>query len=264
MDIQLLRGRDFTEDDDQKRQLAVIINETAARKYFPGEDPLDKNVRFGRGKRIWRIVGVAADVKQFAGINAEVEPAVYLPHRQSSGNAMFLALRTSVDPLDLAAAVRQEVWAISHDLAISEIQTMEQIVSRSYQQPRFLFWLVGIFAVLALGLALVGIYSVMNYAVTERTREIGIRMTLGAQRSDVLRLIISQGLIMTLIGVGLGLLGASFLTSVMSGLLFGVSVTDPLTFGVVPLILTAIALLACYIPAQRAMKVDPIMALRYE
>ena len=264
MGIRLLKGRAFTRDDDRDRPLAVIINEAMARSYFPGEDPLGRHLGFGKSKtQPWQIVGVVADVKQ-TGVGAEVRPAVYLPHSQSSRGAMKIVARTIANPLDLVAAARNEVWAIDRNVAISEVKTMENVLSKSLAQPRFLLLLIGFFAAVALTLAVVGIYSVMNYAVTERTREIGIRLALGAQRSDVLGLIVRQGLALTLIGVFLGLLGAFALTRVMSSLLFKVSVTDPITYAIITLLLVIVAMLACYLPARRAMKVDPIIALRHE
>jgi putative ABC transport system permease protein len=177
---------------------------------------------------------------------------------------MFLAVRTTVEPLGLAAAVRNEVTALDKDQPVADIQTMEQRLAASLAEPRFNMLLLGIFAAVALALAAVGLYGVMAYGVTQRTHEIGIRMALGAQRSNVLKLVVRQGMVMALIGVVLGLAASFALTRVMTSLLFGVSATDPLVFTVIALLLAAVAFIASYIPARRAIKVDPMIALRYE
>jgi putative ABC transport system permease protein len=177
---------------------------------------------------------------------------------------MAFVVRTKTDPLSVSSAVRQAIWSIDKDLPFTEVQTMEQRLSQSFAGRRFHMILLGVFAGLALVLSLVGIYGVMSYAVAQRTREIGVRMALGAERLHVLRLVLGHGLVLTLIGVGLGLAGAFALTRFLASLLYGVGATDPVTFAIVPLLLIVVAILACYLPAQRATKVDPLVALRYE
>jgi putative ABC transport system permease protein len=179
-------------------------------------------------------------------------------------NRMTLAVRSSVEPMNLANAVRQEVWAIDSNIPITDVRTMENILANVTSQPRFNTILLGIFAAVALALAGVGIYGVLSYSVTQRTREIGVRIALGAQQGDVLKMIVRQGMFLTLLGVGLGLMASFVMTRLMAGLLYGVSATDPAIFMIITLLLIAVALLACWIPARRAAKVDPIIALRYE
>ncbi|HKG21754.1 MAG TPA: FtsX-like permease family protein, partial [Blastocatellia bacterium] len=204
------------------------------------------------------------DVRQFE-LNADpklqmyycyVQPAFFVPS--------YLVVRTDVEPLSLAAAVREAVWGIDKDQPVSNVRTMKEVLSESIARQRFSMLLLGIFALLALVLAAVGIYGVMSYSAAQRTREIGIRMALGAQSRDVLRLAIGQGMRLALVGVAVGLIGALALTRLIESLLFGVSTTDPATFAVITILLVAVALLACYIPARRATRVDPLVALRYE
>ncbi len=260
--MRLVRGRVFTERDDEKASRVVIISEAMARRYFPAEDALGK--RLGTGPNAWReIVGVMADVKQF-GLEIDARPTMYLPDRQSPARAMTVVVRTTAEPLQLAAAVRAAVWEGDKNLAMAKVMPMAQLVSTSIAQPRFILLLLGIFAGVALALAAVGIYGVMSYTVTQRTREIGVRMALGARPRDVLRLVVGQGLLLTALGVGIGLAGAVGLTRLMRTLLFGVQPTDPATFALIALLLAGVALLACYLPARRAAKVDPMVALRYE
>jgi putative ABC transport system permease protein len=207
---------------------------------------------------------VAKDVRQFE-LAAEPKPQMYLTYAQAGFFApRHLVVKTNVDPLSLAPTVRQTVWQIDRDQPVSNIRTMENVVSESVARQRFSMLLLGIFAAIALILAAVGIYGVMSYSITQRTREIGIRMALGAQRRDVLKLAVGQGLPLILIGVLIGLAVSFLLTRVMASLLFGVSATDPITFIAISLILIGVALLASYIPAVRATRVDPLVALRYE
>ncbi|HMH45499.1 MAG TPA: ADOP family duplicated permease, partial [Pyrinomonadaceae bacterium] len=262
MELRVIKGRAFTTLDNEKSPLVAIISETMARRYFPNEEPLGK--RIGRGPDRWReIVGVARDVKHF-GLDADTPPTMYFPMRQSPARAMNLIARTAGDPLSLAPSLRAQVWAGDHNLAIANLGTMKDLVSASIVQQRFILLLLGCFAALALLLAAVGIYGVMSYAVTQRTHEIGIRMALGARMADVLKLIVRNGITLTLIGVAIGLTLALALTRLMTSLLFGVTPTDAMTFAMVSAGLVLVALVACYIPARRATKVDPLIALRYE
>ncbi len=275
MGISLDRGRDFTDRDTKDAPGVIIINETLARRYWPNEDPIGKRIKMGSAESDaeWlSIAGVVKDVKQEEWTE-EPGNEVYLPFLQEEDYLtnpkphyayLTLVARTSSDPAALAAQVRNEVWAIDKNLPVSRVATMEQVIAEQLWRPRFLMLLLGSFASVALLLAAVGIYGVMSYAVARRTHEIGIRMALGAQAGDVLRLVVGQALALALTGVAAGLAAAFALTRVVSGLLFGVSATDPLIFIAIPLILTGVALAACFIPARRAARVDPMVALRCE
>ncbi len=262
MGMRLVRGREFSERDGEAAPKVVVISETFARRYFPEEDPLGKRLQLGE-KDFREIVGIMADVKQF-GLEADARPSMWFSANQDPSRAMYVVMRTSGDPLSLASAVRNEVWALDKNLAIASISPMARIVSESIALPRFILMLVGFFAVVALVLAAVGIYGVMSYSVTQRRQEIGIRMALGAKSSDVLKMVVGQGIMLTTIGVAIGLAGAFGVTWVMKSLLYGVSATDPMTFGLIALVLAGVALGACAVPARRATKVDPMIALRYE
>ncbi|MGE0128236.1 MAG: ABC transporter permease [Blastocatellales bacterium] len=266
MSIQLLSGRTFSEQDASDKPRVAIVNETFVKRYFPNEDAVGKRFTFGDGNNNpqWiTIVGVVRDTKR-QGLDQPIRIESWFPHAQAPSRSMQVVLRTTGDPLALAGAVRDAVWSLDRDLPIPKMETMEQILSESVAQRRLNMLLLAIFAAVALILAAVGIYGVMSYAVTQRTNEIGIRMALGAQMGDVLKLILAQGMKLALIGVGIGLIATIALTRLMSSLLFGVSATDPLTFAAIALLLTVVALLACYLPARRATKVDPMIALRYE
>ena len=267
MKIPLVRGRYFTEQDTADAQGVIIIDETLARRYFPGEDPLGKRINESGSpnpRGYLTIVGIVGGIKH-TSLDAEPKPAMYVSYLQSPWLDMTLTVRAnSAGAENLAAAVRREVWALDKDQPVASVQTMQSLFAKAVAPQRFQMLLVGLFAAVALLLSVVGIYGVMAYSVTQRTHEIGIRMALGAQRSDVFKLLMGQGMAQALIGIIIGLAGAFALTRLMSSLLFGVSATDPLTFAGVALLLSAVALLACYIPARRAMKVDPMVALRYE
>jgi putative ABC transport system permease protein len=267
MGIPVLKGRPFGPEETPKLPGAVVISETMASRYWPGEDPLGKRLCPGKPEspEDWfQIIGVVKDVRQFE-LNADPKPQMYLSYEQVGFfEPRDLVVSTNVDPLSLAATVRKTVWDIDKDQPVSNIRTMNDIASESVARQRFSMLLLGIFAGVALLLAAVGIYGVMSYSVTQRRNEIGIRMALGAQKSDVLKLTVGQGLKLVVIGVGCGLVGAFILTRLMSSLLFGVKATDPGTFIAISVILVSVALLASYIPARRATKVDPLTALRYE
>jgi putative ABC transport system permease protein len=271
MGVPLRFGR-LIDDRDRENALRVaVVNETFASVFLANEYPLGKRIRLGsaQGPFPWlTITGVVGDVKH-GGLERETRPEMYVPYLQPllpdwGMPPMFLVVRSESEPRSLTAAVRGVVKELDRDLPVYSIATMEQLLSRSTLQRRFNMTLLAVFAAMALILAGVGIYGVMAYAVTERTREIGIRMALGAQTSDALRLVIKQGMRLTLVGVTLGLMGAFALTRLMENLLFNVKATDPLTFIVIALLLTVVALLACWIPARRATKADPMLALKAE
>jgi predicted permease len=265
MGAALLKGRDFTERDGATSPGVVIVNEALARRHWPGEEPLGKWITVGGGGLNPReVVGVVGDVKQ-GEWSAEPRPEMYLPHTQAaSPRSMTLVIRASSALPELEPAVRREVWAIDKDLPVSQAASMDDVVSSSVGQQRFNTLLIGVFAATALILAAAGVYGVMSYAVAERTHEFGVRMALGARGRDVLGMVIRQGLVLMLFGLALGLAGALALARVLTGILYEVSPTDPLVFGGVALTLALSALLACYVPARRATKVDPMLALRHE
>jgi putative ABC transport system permease protein len=266
MGMQLRKGRSFTELDNENSPPVVVINEAVARSSYPGEDPIGKLVDYQLPGRVVKgtIVGVVADVKGY-GLEAKADLVEYrslLQNANTSGGT--LVVRTAGDPLGLAPAVREQVRAINPNIPVLDVMSMEQRLAKSLAPRRFQMLLFGLFAAVALFIAMVGIYGVISYGVSQRTHEIGIRMALGAQASDVLRMVIWRGMLLTLIGVALGLAAALALTRVMRNLLFNVSATDPATFTLIALLLIAVALIASYIPARRATKVDPLQALRHE
>jgi len=264
--IPVRAGRSFTSSDAKDSARVVLINETLRRRFFPGEDPVGKRINLStHGDPDWtQIVGVVGDVK-YNGMADDVQPAIYQPIEQAPIWGFALILKTDLaDPLSLTSAVRNEVSKLDPSLPVTKVSTMEQRVAIAMAPPRFRTSLIALFAAVALILACVGIYGVISYSVTQRTHEIGIRIALGAQRRNVLRLILGQGAVLAVIGVMLGLGGAFALTRLMASLLFGVTPTDAAIFTSVPLGLTVIALLASYLPARRATKVDPLVALRYE
>jgi putative ABC transport system permease protein len=266
MKIPVLRGRYFDARDTMESQPVAIIDEAMQRKYWPNEDPVGKRITYqgGRQNPIWReIVGVVGHVKH-VGLEGESRVQYYIPHPQTQNPFMNLAIRTDVDPTLLTGAVRGAISGIDKDLPVFRVKTMEQYVIDSMAQRRFSMTLLGVFASVALALAAVGLYGVLSYTITQRSREIGIRMALGAGIGDVLRLVIGQGMLLALVGVALGSAAAFLMTRLMANLLFGVKASDPLTFITIALMLTLVALVACLVPARRATKVDPIEALRYE
>ncbi len=266
MKIPLIRGRFFTEQDVKESMQAVIIDENMARAYWPGAAPLGRRLKMGgvNSKAPWlTVIGIVGNVKHYA-LDADSRVALYLPHLQFPAGSLSVAVRTTTDPLSLAAAVTREARAIDPNVPIYNVKSMEQWLAASLARRRFAMLALGLFAVVAMLLASVGIYGVMSYTVAERTREIGIRMAMGAQTRNVIKLVIGQGMMLAGVGVGIGLAGAVGLTRVMKNLLFDVSASDPLTYFVIALLLAGVALLACYLPARRAAGVDPLVALRHE
>jgi predicted permease len=270
MRVPLLQGRDFLWSDSPQNQPVVTINQAMATAYWPNEDPIGKRIRQGGpddAEFPWlTITGVVADVREFDPMT-EPEPTIYFPIAQFADARGILrdwVVRTDNDPKAIAANARAAVWDVDKDLPVTRIRTMEEVRSAAVVSPRSNLLLFGFFAALALILASVGIYGVTAYSVVQRTREIGIRMALGASRGDVVRIVVSQGVRLATIGVLLGLIGAFALTRLMTSMIYGVSSSDPATFFVVAFLLMSVALAACYIPARRAMRVDPIVALRYE
>jgi putative ABC transport system permease protein len=263
MGVPLSKGRDFTEHDNGNTAQVAIINETMARRYWASEDPVGKRLRVEEGDPWMEIVGIVADVKHI-GLDSQSRAELYVPYFKDAWPFMTIVVRSGSASAAVAGAMRSAVWAVDKDLPVPDIRTMEEQVSNSMARRRFNMVLLGIFGGVALVLAAVGIYGVMSYSVTQRTHEIGIRMALGAKHSDVLRLVVGQGMRLALIGVGIGLAAAFALTRVLASLLFAVGATDPATFVILSVLLTGVALGACLVPARRAMKVDPMVALRYE
>ncbi|EPX57128.1 hypothetical protein D187_006882 [Cystobacter fuscus DSM 2262] len=264
--IPLLAGRDFAEEDGQRREQVIIINQTLARRHFAGRDAVGRRLMLGGDSA--EIIGVVGDVRQ-AGLDQKPLPEVHLPYNHPlSQRWLFqeatLVLKTSVEPLGLTSALRDAVRGVDSDQPISEVATMEQIISRSVAGRRLNLALLGTFALIALVLATAGLYGVISYVVAQRTREIGIRMALGAQPGDVVRLVMRQGVVLASLGVGIGVLVALSLSRFVESLLYGVSARDPLTFGVLSVLLGGVALLATWLPARRASRVDPIIAMRGE
>jgi putative ABC transport system permease protein len=264
MRIPLRAGREFTEQDGPTAPPVVLISESTAHSIWPDENPIGKRVRMGGPDGPLRtIVGITGNVSHY-GLDTPPDLQSYVPEAQWTSSDMQLIVRTAADPKWLIRAVRDEIRAVDKDLPVYRVATMEQLVSGSVAQRRFTLILLSLMAGLAATLAALGIFSVMSYSVTQRTQEIGIRMALGARSTDVLKLVVGQGLLLALIGVGAGLAAAACLTQVMSSLLYGVGAHDPLTFSAIAVLLLGIAAAACYIPALRATKVDPMVALRYE
>jgi predicted permease len=265
MRIPVKAGRSFTDRDTAETPPVVVVNESIARRVFAGEDPIGKRITAWPDEKVMReIIGVVGDVKS-KKLEAETGYQFYVPYAQDAGwGALSLAVRTKGEPEALTSSVRGAILSIDKNQPVYDIKTMDDVFSASVANTRLVVLLFGAFSMFALLLASIGIYGVIAYSVAQRTHEIGIRLALGAQTREVRRMIITQGMTLTLIGAGLGLAGAFATTRLMRSLLYGVSATDPLIFIGVSLLLAVVALLACYIPARRATKVDPMIALRYE
>jgi putative ABC transport system permease protein len=265
MGIPLLAGREFTEADNSIARSVMVINETMARQYWPSDSPIGQRVTM----KDWgppltgEIVGVVSDVKT-NGLDEAVGPMIYWPHFQFPELFNTIVVRSDGEPSRLLPAVKAAIWAVNKNQAISKIETMEQVLSESLARRRLYMVLLGVFAGAALLLAGVGIYGMVSYSVSQRIREMGIRIAIGAERGDVLRLVLGQGAKVAVLGIVIGIAAALGLTRLMTSLLFGVSATDPLTFAGVASLLTLVALGASFLPARRAMRVDPMVALRHE
>jgi putative ABC transport system permease protein len=268
MGIPVLQGRAYTERDNENSPRVIIVNQQIARQIFPDEDPIGKRITFGNtdadGQPRWfEIVGVVANVRSLE-LREEPTAELYFSFLQDFWPTMSLVVRSSVEPASLSGSVRQVVNEVDKSVPVSQVRTMDHIVSESITQPRFNLFLLGLFSAVAMVLSAAGIYGVTAYAVTQRTHELGIRIALGAQVSDVLKMILGQGMAVIAIGLALGLVAALVLMRLLRSLLFGVGENDPLTFVAITVVLLFVALIACYIPARRATKVDPLEALRYE
>jgi putative ABC transport system permease protein len=271
--VPLLKGRLFNDSDRVEKQgdpMLLVINETLAKKYFPNQDPIGKRIQTGDPdpRSPWEaIIGVVGDVK-YSGLDAEPSPTLYVPYNEQGwvmwSSEMYLVVRTPLDSAAIVPAIRTQLESIDKDLPLAQVRTMDQLLEESVVEQRFRTWLVGAFAGLALLLAAIGIYAVISYSVTQRTREIGVRIALGAQSSDVLTMVLGQGLRLAALGLLIGIVGALAVTRIMRSLLYSTSATDLVSFLATSCVLMVVALLACYIPARRATRVDPIVALRYE
>ena len=265
MGIPLLRGRNFTQLEESETKHVVLISESLARKYFLGEDPIGKriSVMMFEKPNPTEIIGVVGDVR-YEKLIEQPEPTTYFAHPELTYPFMTLVIRTDADPASIAPAVQREVRAMDPDQPVSDVRTMRDVMGETVARARFNTVLLTVFAGLATLLAAVGIFGVMNYSLALRTREIGLRMALGAQQRQVQLLMLKQGLLLTVIGTAIGVVGALALTRLMSSLLFGISTSDPITFGIIVLLLMLVSLIACYLPARRATRIDPLIALRAE
>jgi putative ABC transport system permease protein len=265
MGIPLRRGRFFTSFDRDGAQPVALISETAARRFWPDEDAVGKKIALGflDEPKVREIIGVVGDVRH-EGLDSDPRTEVFLPHLQEPYGSMTYVVRTGSEPSILLQAIKNEVWAVNKNLPFSSIATIDDLVSKSLGKRRFNLLLLGAFAGIALTLAGIGIYGLMSFSTSRRTHEIGIRIALGAQTRDIMKAVLKEGMLLTAAGLALGLIASIALTRFLSSLLFGVTATDPLTFLVISFVLAAVALVACFVPARRATRVDPMVALRYE
>ena len=259
----LIKGRAFTERDNSDAPSVFVINQTMARRFWPNEDPLGKRIRYNSKDPFGEIVGVVEDVK-YDGLHSVDNAHLYEPYQQNAWPFLTITLRSQLDQSSLIASVQREIWSLDPNLPISNVRTMGEVMAESLARRRLVLTLFTIFACLALLLAAIGIYGVLASSVRQRTRELGIRIALGATTRGVLQLVIGDGLKLVMLGIVIGLAGAIASGRLLAGLLFSVSATDPLTFTLIALLLAGVSVLACYIPARRATKVDPLTALRYE
>jgi len=263
MEVPLLQGRDFIEQDGGDGPLNLIVSESFARRFWPNENPIGKRFRSGAFDLFGTVVGVVGNVRN-AGLENEGGPAFYFSYGRIGMPSLAVVVRTVAPPETMTAALRAPIASIDRDLPVYNVRTLDQLVYNAAGQPRFQTTLLSSFSAVALLLATIGVYGVMAYAVAQRTHEIGVRVALGARTRDVLGLVVRQGMTLSLIGVAIGLTLAFGLTRFLRGLLYQVSATDALTFALIPLLLVGVTLLACYVPARRATKVDPLLALRRE
>jgi putative ABC transport system permease protein len=257
----LVRGRFFTDHDNENSAGAAIVNESLARRFWPNQDAIGKHLIVARAEIREEVVGVVADVKTSA-LDADAGGELYTPFDQRPWPSMHIEVRTSGDPMSIASTVRKQIASIDGDLPVTGVRSLEAIVAESFGQEQVTLWLLGTFAGAALILAAIGIYGLLAYSVEQRRQEMGIRRALGAQPADILRLVLSEGLGLTLAGIATGLIGASLISRALASFLFHVSPTDPLIFAAMALLFVAVALLASYIPARRAVGVDPLVAMR--
>jgi putative ABC transport system permease protein len=265
MRIPLLKGRSFSESDLESSLNLAVVNDALARTVFPGQDPIGKQItHFGPDDLTLQIIGVVGNVRH-VGLNADPHAEIYQLLGQAQWPSMFVAIRSATsDPTSVTSAAQNVIWSVNKDVPLANLRTMQEVIANSVERRRFSMLLLTIFAAVAMLLAAIGLYGVMSYSVAQRTREIGIRMALGARRPDVLALVVKQGMTLVFLGIAGGFLLALGMTRLISGMLFGITSTDPLTFVGVAALLASVALLANYLPARRASKVDPMMALRYE
>jgi putative ABC transport system permease protein len=261
MGVRLVRGREFSEHDDENVANVAMVNEMLARRCCPGEDVIGKHIRIAG--RVREIVGVIPDIR-LGGLDKTVRPAAYAPNDQEPSAVFSLVVRTMSDPRTLGGSVQREILAEDSQQPVSDVRPMEQVISDSLLLRRLSMSLLAAFAALALLLAGVGIYALIAYTVSRRTQEIGLRMALGADRKQIMRLVVGRGLVVGIVGIGIGVPAAFAVTRLMRNLLFGITAFDPVVFVGVPLLLLLIAALASYVPARKAMRVDPMVALRYE
>ncbi|HKO96755.1 MAG TPA: ABC transporter permease [Pyrinomonadaceae bacterium] len=261
--IPFIKGRLFGSEDRPDTPGVVIINQTMAQRFWPNQDPIGKQVKLVEDGTVGTVIGIVGDAKHY-WLEEKQRPQMYGAYTQQPGFFATVVIRTTVEPMSLSEQVRQAIWKVDADQPMWKIRTQEFLVQRSVADRKFLLALMGIFAALALVLTIIGLYGVISYLVNQRTQEIGIRMALGAQMGHIMRMVLKQGMLLALTGIALGLAAAWMLTRLMATLLFKVSATDPLTFGGIAGLLIVVALLACYVPARRATKVDPLVALRYE
>jgi putative ABC transport system permease protein len=265
MKVPLLKGRTFTDSDRGNSLNLAIVNDALARAVFPGQDPIGKQLtNFGPDAISLQIIGVVGNVRH-VGLDTAPHPEIYQMLGQAQWPSMFFAIRSATsDPTTLTSAAQQVVWSINKDVPLAYIRTMQEVIANSVQRRRFSMLLLTIFAATAMLLAAIGLYGVMSYSVAQRTKEIGVRMALGANRPEVLALVVKRGMVLVGIGIAAGIVLALALSRLIAGLLFGITATDPLTIIGVAVLLGAVAFVANYLPARRAASVDPMVALRYE